>query len=260
MIRQLHTQDHERCMALLKDQPAENLFIIGDIEAYGYEQSFQKLWGDFDERGDLRAVLLKYEQNYIPYARTAYDAEGFAAVLRADREFCMLSGLRTVTEKLEPYLPSYQKKRQTYYAKCTRLLSDRQELSIVQKAGPEDAEALIRLMKEIPEFSGAQVTAEKKRRSLEDGVSRSFYIEEDGMMVSSASTAAENSLSAMIVAVGTKPSHKKRGYATMCMIRLCRELLEEGKELCLFYDNPEAGSIYKRIGFEDIGYWMMYTY
>lgn len=44
------------------------------------------------------------------------------------------------------------------------------------------------------------------------------------------------------------------------MLTLCKELLNEGKELCLFYDNLDAGSIYKRIGFEDIGFWMMYTY
>lgn len=33
------------CFSLLKQQPAENLFIIGDIEAYRYEQDFQKVWG-----------------------------------------------------------------------------------------------------------------------------------------------------------------------------------------------------------------------
>lgn len=30
--------------------------------------------------------------------------------------------------------------------------------------------------------------------------------------------------------------------------------------LCLFYDNPAAGRIYKRIGFRDIGKWCMWTY
>lgn len=44
------------------------------------------------------------------------------------------------------------------------------------------------------------------------------------------------------------------------MTKLCHELLAEGKMLCLFYDNPEAGSIYKRLGFEDIGKWMMHVF
>ncbi len=42
MIRRLTEQDHEICFRFLRRQPAENLFIIGDIEAYGYAQDFQK--------------------------------------------------------------------------------------------------------------------------------------------------------------------------------------------------------------------------
>lgn len=48
MIRQLTEKDHELCQRLIHQQPAENLFIIGDIEAFGYEQDF-KIWGDFDD-------------------------------------------------------------------------------------------------------------------------------------------------------------------------------------------------------------------
>jgi predicted GNAT family acetyltransferase len=79
-------------------------------------------------------------------------------------------------------------------------------------------------------------------------------------MVSTASTTAENSLSAMVVGVATLLEYKKKGYATQCMVKLCQQLLQEGKELCLFYDNPAAGAIYKRIGFQDIGFWMMYSF
>ena len=35
------------------------------------------------------------------------------------------------------------------------------------------------------------------------------------------------------------------------------DLLKEGKSLCLFYDNPKAGSIYHRLGFENIDRWTM---
>lgn len=102
--------------------------------------------------------------------------------------------------------------------------------------------------------------AKRKHRGLEEGVSRSFFIMENKKIVSTASTAAENSLSAMVVGVATLESYKKKGYATQCMVKLCNQLLEENKELCLFYDNPSAGAIYKRIGFEDIDFCMMYLF
>ena len=35
------------------------------------------------------------------------------------------------------------------------------------------------------------------------------------------------------------------------------DLLNEQKTLCLFYDNPEAGAVYHKLGFKTIGKWKM---
>lgn len=263
MIRRLNNNDHDACLRLLKTRPAENLFIIGDIEVYGYEQGFQKLWGEFNDKGELIAVLLKFEENYIPFAIEDFNARAFADIIVSDPAFKMMSGLKEITEKIELFLNiPYIMKRQTFYAKCTKLSMDTKniELSKVRQALPDDAPALVKFLSSIPEFNHSIMTVERKIRELKDGSSRSFFIADDDKIVSTASTAAENSMSAMVVGVATSENYKKKGYATMCMLKLCSELLSEGKELCLFYDNPEAGAIYKRIGFEDIGFWMMYTY
>lgn len=263
MLRRLTKNDHDVCMRLLKTKPAENLFIIGDIEVYGYEQEFQKLWGEFNESGELIAVLLKFEENFIPFATESFDAKGFAEIMSNDSAFKMLSGLKEITEQIEPHLnQQYKRKRQTYYAKCNQLNAscNNVDFSNVQQALPDDAAAIVELLSSIPEFSESTITLERKLRELKDGSSRSFFIKDDEKIVSIASTAAENSMSAMVVGVATRENQKKQGYATKCMLKLCSQLLLEGKELCLFYDNPEAGAIYKRIGFKDIGYWMMYTY
>lgn len=260
MIRRLNKNDHENCMNLLKTKSAENLFIIGDIEVYGYERAFQKLWGDFSENGELRAVLLKYEENYIPFSVNFFDAEGFAEIISNDPEVKMVSGLKECTEQILPHITkTLVRKRQSYYAKCSRLSisADSLDVSEVKQLSVNDVEEFVKLINSIPEFDGPNQTVDRKLRELKDGTSRTVFIEVDGKMVSTASTAAENSMSAMVVAVATLTPYKKRGYATKCMLKLCRELLQEGKELCLFYDNPTAGAIYKRIGFEDIGFWMM---
>lgn len=265
MIRRLSQNDHEQCFALLKLQPAENLFLIGDIEAFGYEQEFQKVWGEFNEKGELIAVLLRYEENFIPYAVSEFNAQAFAEIMDHESSYSMLSGLKEITEQIEPYIKKkrLKRKRQLYYAKCTELcLETTQDIdtSNVLQAVPDDSEELVTLLSAIPEFSESQTTVETKRRGLEKGVSRSFFIKEDGKMVSTASTTAENTLSAMVVGVATLENYKKKGYASQCMVKLCKQLLAENKELCLFYDNPAAGAIYKRIGFKDIGLWMMNSF
>lgn len=53
----------------------------------------------------------------------------------------------------------------------------------------------------------------------------------------------------------TDPEHRGMGYATRCIEKVCLELSGEGKGVHLFYKNPAAGRIYKKLGFEDIGTW-----
>lgn len=258
MIRRLTDSDHDQCIALLTPYAAENLFILGDIEAFGYDQPFQKLWGDFSSDGELRAVLLKYEKNYIPFASGEFDAKGFASIISDDQDFLIVSGLERVTKQIELHIEHpLTSKRKLYYAKCDNVEKlSLKDLEEVQIATSEDLESIHDLHKSINEFQSSE-TVEEKRRNLEQGVSRNYYITLDGQVVSAASTAAENSRSAMIVGVCTRPGYKRKGYATKCMIKLCYDVLIEGKELCLFYDNPEAGNIYKRIGFRDIENWTM---
>ncbi len=59
----------------------------------------------------------------------------------------------------------------------------------------------------------------------------------------------------MIGGVFTPAPWRRRGYASAALTHLCARLLAQGKQPCLFYDNPAAGVIYRRLGFEDIGPW-----
>nr|WP_239540975.1 GNAT family N-acetyltransferase [Pullulanibacillus pueri] len=241
--------------------PAENLFIIGDIEAYGFDQAFQEVWGDFDESGKLRGVLLRYNQNYIPYAPGAFDVEGFTDIILKDSKATMVSGLTSIAEAVVAGLEgAIRKKRTFYYAKCenNNQLDIQLKAPAVQEATLGDVDRIIALHESIPEFSESQRNRESLIRSMQTGVARTFYIEEDGHMVSSSSTTAENRYAAMIVGVCTAEAYKKKGYATACLTTLTQTLLDENKTLCLFYDNPEAGKIYKRLGFVDIGTWGLY--
>lgn len=88
---------------------------------------------------------------------------------------------------------------------------------------------------------------------------RGYHIINDkDEIVCSGETTAENSHSAMIVAVCTNPLYRRHGFATAVLAKLCSCLLLEGKTLCLFYYNLEAGKIYKSLGFEDIGFWSLW--
>ncbi|MBA2875375.1 GNAT family N-acetyltransferase [Thermaerobacillus caldiproteolyticus] len=259
MIRRLTKNDHKLLFSLLKEEPSFNLFIIGDIESFGYDADFQDIWGEFDENGTLNAVLLRYYDSYIPYARTSFHMEAFAQLIRqTSTSSFVLSGKSEIVEQFEHVLP-LGNKRVTYFCECqTDKLATGTENIDIKKATLDDVDRIIALRQSIAEFTTTPRAREMLAKGLETNTSRTYYIEEDGKMVASASTTAENSLSAMIVGVCTEEAYRQKGYASAIMKKLIQDLISEGKTLCLFYDNPKAGNIYKRLGFRDIGTWTMY--
>ncbi len=257
MIKKLTESNREECLKFVKTKPAENLFLIGDIEAFGFDSDVQELWGDFSDDGQLRAVLLRYQDNYIVYAPKEFDIDSIAEIIDADsRPNKMLSGISSIVEQVVEKLSRKPvETRNLFYAKCEELRQldvPNIEIELVQL---NDIPRLVEHQKQI--FDTRAERAESIKRNMEIGAERGYFIADGDRIVSSAMTSAENSVSAMVVAVGTLPGYEKRGYASAIMTRLCQDLLREGKFLCLFYDNPAAGTIYKRIGFVDIGMWDM---
>lgn len=262
MIRKLTLQDHEKVLKFLTEEKAINLFIIGDIENFGYAEDFQDLWAEFDSENNINAVLLRYYDSFIPYAKGDFNVEGFTELIKGFGKKVVLSGKAGVTEPFEtiPEL-SLGKKRSMYFAEVTedqlinKAVDDR-----IKKATIDDVDRLIALHTQIDEFSPTEESRSMLVRTFESGSGRTMYMEEQGEMIAAVSTTAENSYSAMIVGVCTQPNYRQKGYASVCLSALCKEVIGEGKTLCLFYDNSAAGKIYKRLGFKEIGKWNMYKY
>ncbi|GAM13964.1 GNAT family N-acetyltransferase [Mesobacillus selenatarsenatis] len=260
MIKKLKASDNEMVMDFLKDEAALNLFIIGDIEAFGYDSDFQELWGFFGEDHDLSAILLRFHNSFIPYAKTGtVPVKEFSEIIKSFPDKIFLSGKSDLVEKFET-IPGIElgKKQVTYFAECNTDEFIGQTKCEIKKANTEDLDRIIELRAGIEEFHPNPNARKILMQSMETGTGRTYYLEQDGQMVASASTAAENSMSAMIVGVCTHIDYRRKGLATAVMQKLFKDVMNEGKLLCLFYDNPEAGRIYKRLGFVDIGKWTMY--
>ena len=264
MIRKLTELDNEKVMKLVLPQASINLFIIGDIEMYGYEADFQELWGDFDHNDNLRGVLLRYYNDFIVCGLKGYDTEGFVDVIENHENHGVVSGEQEVLKAVEPLLKGNYTNTTTYFAECRKEILNlvgRDELRAkVQCAKPEDARGIAELVCSIEEFGTVKNIEEQIERiakKIEDQAGRDYFIKEEGRVVSTVATAAENSKSAMLVGVCTAPGYRMKGYTTAIMSNILQDLLAEKESVCLFYDNPKAGSIYKRSGFVDIGMWTM---
>ncbi len=255
MIRKLREEDRKELMRYLLREPAYNLFIIGDVENYGFDRDFQELWGEFTS-GGLSAVLLRYYSYLIISSEGGdYDISGLADIAQG-LGFKMLSGkegaLRPLAEKL-----GLTDIRVQYLAELTTPDS-------LLPIGPDDVEWLttgnymevLELHRNIEELNIFELNEEAFMRPVRDGTGRTCFVRKDGRPVSVASSTAETGRMAMVVGVGTLKGYRERGYASLCVSALCRPLLLEGKSVYLFYDNPDAGRIYRRLGFREVGAWL----
>lgn len=258
MIRKITISDNEKLIEYLIEEKAINLFILGDIENFGYDKDFQEVWAEFDDQNEIKAVLLRYFNSYIAYAKAEFNDIGFADILNNNPNFEILSGIDKVTDKLAKYI-DYKNKKSLYYAE---LVSDLQlpksiDRSNIVQATISDVDTIFELREHITEFTTTEASKVSFKQTLASGTGRTYMIKDDNKVICTVSTTAENSFSAMVVGVSTHPEYRRKGYASLCMIALCQDILDEGKSLCLFYNNPEAGNIYKRLGFRDIGKWNM---
>ena len=235
------------------------MFIIGDIEAFGYDKDFQELWGVFKENGTLKSILLRFHDSFIPYSKEKFITTDYEALLSAYKPL-KLSGKSTIVEQFETASNiQLGTKNEMYFCEC---LNDNNLPSTpihetIKLASLDDIERIMKLRSDIAEFPTTNESEKILRQAIQTNTGRTYFIEEDGVIIASASTSAENSLSAMVVGVCTHPNYRKWIRFTH-ITKMIQDFTKEGRTLCLFYNNPAAGRIYKRLGFKDIGMWTMY--
>lgn len=261
----LTEKDRPAILEYLSAEPEMNLFFIGDIESYGVDTPPVQIYAH-PAAGSWDFLLLQYFDFYIVYTRgQTYDTAALAEFLKERRVDC-LSGKLELLEPMTAYFPQ-RTLEPTYLCRCNAVNQDAcrplpagTELRRLTEA---DLDEVTRLLLEVEEFAdsykgedGPQRCRRGNAENLKNGLLYGLF--ENGRMVCTAQTSADNSQSAMVVAVATDKSARGRGYASNVVSALCRASFARGKQfLCLFYDNPVAGRIYHRIGFETIGRYAM---
>lgn len=237
-----------------------NLFIEGDIELYGLESETVTLYA-FNE--DWDCLVLRYFENYLITSNKAQpDLKPVAEFLKKQTMLC-LSAKESLLLQLQHYFPEVTVQG-TYLCRL-----DKEHLRVAQpdgrcitKLGPNDSQAIVDLYKQIQEFAKPYLEHEQEKlHQTKDNFEKGclgYGIYEAGTLVCTANITARTKSGAMIVGVATHPSYRKKGYASLVMSELCTQCFLDGLSfLCLFYDNPLAGAIYHRLGFETIGRWGM---
>jgi predicted GNAT family acetyltransferase len=86
---------------------------------------------------------------------------------------------------------------------------------------------------------------------------RLYILEDNGVAVSMAGNHRNMRNAGGVGPVYTPPYFRNRGYASACVARLSKQILESGKKYCVLYTNlanPVSNSIYQKIGYNAVCY------
>ena len=248
-MRKCTEKDRPMLNAYLNQDPAMNLFFIGDIANFGFDTDFQHIFAEEDQSG-FQAVYLIYHRNLCLQSRDGKINEEAVAMLLRDYPITTVNG--------EPSLLKSSLFSAFSDINLCRLASLK---SRAEETGDFAVETLG--LRDVPEalhltelcFPGTERNEDEARKKLESHAGRMYGIRENGRLVSLAQSTAECDTLAMVVGVCTAEHARGKGYASACVAKLSNDLLSERKCPCLFYSNPAAARIYQKLGYRDAGQW-----
>jgi predicted GNAT family acetyltransferase len=258
MIKHCKEEDREQVLTYLKQDHNINLFAIGDIENFGFDVDFQDVYvNEIDH--DIDSVLVRYKENILYYSHTnLYNPIWNDFIQSMPHKF--VSAKEDLSKQIRQDLTNYRQKTM-YFSALSEVLVPLDYDNVIDVKSDQDIGLVYDLLQTIHEFEGfkdrtKEEYIESTKQALAFG--KTYMVKEDGICVATASTVADTSVNAMVVAVATHKDYRHKGYATSVMLHLIDEYINNRKKsLCLFYDNPKAGKIYKRLGFKDIDQWTM---
>ena len=253
-LRELVKSDEPALRAFLMRDPLYNLFMVGDLEVMGLGADDLVYWGRFSSDGSLIAVAMRYRFWWCFYSEAGSSSFPFSRLVDGFSESQGVNGHPDQVDPIIAHLERYtvREMHPSYYCRLPLEVITPSPVWTTRWATIDDAQALGELYATAGHM---QRDADDVRRLILDEGRRLVVTEDGGRVVSAAATTIETSSAAMIGGVFTPASLRNRGYASAALTRLCSELIAEGIQPCLFYDNPAAGSIYRRLGFEDLGPW-----
>lgn len=258
MIRLLQEQDRTNVLEFLYKEPAINIFIIGDIEAYGFDKDFQKVYADIDEFGNYKSVLLFYYVHSVFYSKDEFFNTDYLELFKQYNPV-NISGKTSFIDKVFEYIDGYIKKSM-YFLEANKTLFDNDYNAdeVVILKNENQFEMLYECLSYIDEFDVGKTPKDQFIKEKLTSVDQStvLAIIKENKVVSTVTVTAETKKSAMVIGVATLEDYRDKGYASLLMKTIMDKYINKlHKTLALFYDNPNAGAIYKRLGFvETYGY------
>ena len=131
-------------------------------------------------------------------------------------------------------------------------------------ADKEDSKTLVKWLMEFNKYIGENPDKDKAEKQIKNLINKErAYLWVDKVPVTMVLAGRETKNGITVSGVYTPEKFRNNGYATSCVAKVSKLLLEEGFKFCTLYtdlSNPTSNSIYMKIGYEPIADSLMYEF
>ena len=256
-IRQLSEAHRPQLLSFLRQDPANNIFLIGNVATFGVRGRSIAFWGAF-RQANLAGVAMLFGESACFYAPERACLDQLLPKVSLAQN---LSGERGLMEDVVSRLPAQRLVWSTneFFCRLEAGTFRPCDTAGVRPAVAGDLGLMTDLYVQSDAFS--QLSRGQVSEQIERQLASARYhvLLNGDEIVCAAAAVAETEETAMIVSVLTAPAARNRGHAGAVVSCLCADLLARGKTPHLFYreDNAAAGRVYRRLGFGTIGRWKL---
>ena len=110
MLRLANEKDRKEVLEYCLDEPNINLFIIGDIENFGFDKDFQDVWIQYTNES-ISGIILRYHTNFIVYSKDLDMNFNEVVELIIEKDAKVVSGKLSVINKLYEFMSGWISRR-----------------------------------------------------------------------------------------------------------------------------------------------------
>lgn len=234
-------RDLNRCLA--KDSARSYFIRLGLLD----DKIFHAVYADMSDTGVLKGILCQRRSGTLQYWSDGNeDIAAISAVMEDLQWDRFISPLGCCKELISEGV--LRAPEPGAWIASLKAISEPKVFEDVESLCEEDLKEVNALYGKVFEH---HMPLEQMQDKLSSGRGRGVVIRRQGRIVGVAQTEFEGENSCLIVGVATDPIYQRQGIAEACTARLCMALLGEGKVPWLQYDNPAAGYLYEKLGFEE---------
>lgn len=262
-IKKVSAQQYEKYIKkILLRKKEKNIYILGDVENYGLNNKMIEIFVDGDVQKPY-CIIMRYGNSYVVYSpEEIIHAERIKDFLKEKSIRCISGEYKTICCLQEQWENSYivkntmlRIKKEMYKRGCDFIDSC---IKCLDEKYIEDIQALYL---EIDEYSDKYIGENGISRITEQIVNGKVYaLVENEKIISIAGISADVREFAMIDNVAVRAGYRGKGNGKRLLTQICKREFDSGKDfLCVYCNNPIAESLYKAVGFKEIGkYGLMY--